>query len=144
MLARHAAIAKDPAFSARHIDKKQLAKYAEDFVIVYNKAWAGHGGSKEMKKDQALQLFKKMKPLLDEKIVWFVYHHEQPIAMFLNLPDLNQFFKHFNGKFGWIQKLRFLWFQYRQTCRKFTGVAFGVVPEFQSKGVDCLYYPGIE
>lgn len=136
ILDRHSAIAKDPAFSARHIDKKQLEKYADDFVKVYNKAWAGHGGMKQMKKDQALALFKKMKPFMDEKIVWFAYHNEEPIAMFLNIPDLNQYFKHFNGKLGLIQKLHFLWLQYRKACRKFTGVAFGVIPEFQARGVD--------
>ncbi len=136
ILDRHAALAKDPAFSARHIDKKQLEKYADDFVIVYNKAWAGHGGMKQMKKDQALLLFKKMKPFMDEKIVWFAYYNDEPIAMFLNIPDLNQYFKHFNGKLGLIQKLHFLWLQYRGACHKFTGVAFGVVPEFQARGVD--------
>src|SRR5450432_491188 len=136
ILDRHAALAKDPAFSARHIDKRQLEKYADDFVTVYNKAWAGHGGMKQMKKDQALLLFKKMKPFMDEKIVWFAYYNDQPIAMFLNIPDLNQYFKHFNGKLGLIQKLHFLWLQYRGACHKFTGVAFGVVPEFQGRGVD--------
>ncbi len=133
---RHAAIASDPDFSARHIDKRQLAKYAEDFVTIYNKAWSGHGGMKQMKKDQALALFKKMKPFMDEKIVWFAYHKEEPIAMFLNIPDLNQYFKHFNGKLGLLQKLYFLWLQYRKACHKFTGVAFGVVPEFQARGLD--------
>lgn len=133
---RHAAIALDPAFSARHIDKKQLARYAQDFVTVYNKAWAGHGGMKEMKKDQALALFNKIKPFMDEKIAWFAYHNEDPIALFLNIPDLNQYFKHFNGRLGLVQKLHFLWLQYRRSCHKFTGLIFGVVPEFQALGVD--------
>lgn len=136
VLQRHGALAADPAFSARHIDKKKLADYAQDFVTVYNKAWAGHGGLKEMKKDQALLLFKKMKPFMDEKVVWFAYRNNEPIAMFLNIPDLNQYFKHFNGKLGLIQKLHFVWLQYRKVCHKFTGVVFGVVPEFQAKGVD--------
>src|SRR5258708_30866823 len=98
--ARNAPLSKDPAYSCRHIEKKQLEKYAEDFVTVYNKAYAGHGGIKEMKKDQALALFKKMKPLMDEKIVWFAYHNDQPIALFINIPDLNQYFRDFNGSFG--------------------------------------------
>jgi hypothetical protein len=136
VLQRHAVLASDPAFSARHIEKKHLAKYAQDFVTVYNKAWAGHGGMKEMKRDQALALFRKMKPFMDEKIVWFAYHQNNPIAMFLNIPDLNQYFLHFDGRLGLIQKLHFLWLQYRQACQKFTGVVFGVIPEFQARGVD--------
>jgi hypothetical protein len=37
---------KDPDFSARHIQKSQLEKFAKDFTVVYNKAWAKHGGIK--------------------------------------------------------------------------------------------------
>src|SRR3984885_8522135 len=75
LMQRHEILAADPGYSARMIEKKHLEKYALDFVTIYNAAYAGHGGLKEMKKDQALQLFKKMKPLMDEKIVWFVYHN---------------------------------------------------------------------
>jgi len=136
VLSRHAALAGDPAYQARHIDKKQLEKFARDFTVIYNKAYAGHGGLKEMKYEQSLALFRKMKPLMDEKIVWFVYYNEDPIAMFLNIPDLNQYFKHFNGKFGLLQKLYFLWLRSRNACKKFTGLVFALVPEFQGKGVD--------
>ncbi len=132
--ARHAAIAADPAFKARHLKKDQLEKFAGDFVTVYNKAWAGHGGNKEMGKEQAVLLFRKMKPVMDEEVVWFVYHNEEPVACWLNLPDLNQYFKHMGGKFGLLQKLQFLWLKYTGACRKFTGIVFGVVPEFQGKG----------
>jgi len=136
LLQRHAAIAADPAYSARMIEKRRLDKYADDFVAIYNAAYAGHGGLKEMKKDQVISLFKRMKPLMDEKIVWFAYHHDKPIAFFINIPDLNQYFKHFNGKFGLLQKLQFLWLQFRGACQHFTGLVFAIIPEFQGKGVD--------
>lgn len=136
IIERHAAIAKDPAFSARYIRKSQLEKYAADFTTIYNKAWAGHGGMKELKKEQVLALFKKMKPVMDEKIVWFVYHNEDPIALFVNLPDLNQWFKYLNGKFDLWHKLKFLWIKLTKKNTRFTGLAFGVVPEFQGTGVD--------
>jgi hypothetical protein len=138
VLKRHAAIAGDPAFSARHIRKNQLEKFAADFTTIYNKAWAGHAGLKEMKKEQVLLLFKKMKPLMDEKAIWFAYHNSDPIAMFTNLPDLNQYFKHFNGQIGLFQKLQLLWFKYRNANKKLTGIVFGLVPEFQGKGVDAF------
>lgn len=133
---RHALHASDPAFSARHIKKHQLEQYASDFSEVYNKAWAGHGGMKQLSKEQVLLIFKKMKPVMDERIVWFAYHHQQPIGIFINLPDLNQWFKYLNGKFGILHKLYFLWLKAFKPNRKFTGLAFGVVPEFQGKGVD--------
>ena len=135
---RHAPYEADPAFYVRTIEKNNFDKYAQDFVDVYNAAWAGHGGLKEMKKEQALVLFKKMKPVMDERIIWFAYHNEKPIALFVNLPDLNQWFKHLNGQFGLLHKLKFLWVKMTKPCRKFTGLVFGIVPEFQGKGIDAF------
>jgi hypothetical protein len=58
--------------------------------------------------------------------------------MFVNIPELNQYYKHFNGKFGLLQKLYFLWLRSRGACRQCTGIVFAVVPEFQAKGVDAF------
>jgi hypothetical protein len=41
-----------------------------------------------------------------------------------------------NGKFGLLQKLKFLWVKQFKSNRKFTGLVFGIVPAFQGKGVD--------
>ena len=136
VLERHAIYEKDPHFSVRNIEKSKLEKYAVDFAKVYNAAWAGHGGLKELKKEQVMIMFKKMKPVMDESIVWFAYKNEEPIAIFVNLPDLNQWFKHLNGKFDLWHKLKFLWVKKTVECTKFTGIVFGIVPEFQGKGID--------
>jgi hypothetical protein len=133
---RHAIYATNPEFSACHMQKSQLEKFAVDFVTVYNKAWAGHGGLKQMPKEQAILLFKTMKPVMDEKIIWFAYHKNEPVAIFINLPDLNQWFKYLNGKFGLLQKLKFLWYKRTKPNKRCVGIVFGVVPEWQGKGVD--------
>lgn len=133
---RHALYASNPAFKVITIRKNNLEKFAADFTTVYNKAWAGHGGMKELKKDQVLTMFRMMKPVMDERIIWFTYHHEEPIAMFINLPDLNQWFKYLDGKFSLLYKLKFLWIKKTKRNKKFTGIAFGIVPEFQAKGID--------
>jgi len=135
---RYHQIIEDSDFTSAHIKKNQLEKFAGDFAEVYNKAWAGHGGLKQMPKEQVLLLFKKMKPVMDERLVWFAYYKENPIAIFVNLPDLNQWFKHLNGKFGLLQKLYFLWLKQFKPNRKFTGLVFGIVPEFQGKGIDAF------
>jgi hypothetical protein len=135
-LDRHALYANDPAFRATHINKNELEKFAQDFTTVYNKAWSGHGGLKEMRKDQAMVLMKKMKPVMDERIVWFVYHNEDPIGIFFNVPDLNQWFKYLNGRFDLWHKLKFLWYKRTKPCNRFVGIIFGIVPEFQGKGID--------
>jgi len=135
---RHAIYARDPAFSVQCIRKNEIPKFAADFATVYNAAWAGHGGLKELKKEQVVLMFKKMKPVMDERIVWFAYHNEEPIAIFVNLPDLNQWFKYLDGKFDLLHKLKFLWVKSTKPCKKFTGLVFGIVPQYQGKGIDAF------
>lgn len=135
-LERHAKISADPQLSARHIRKSKLDEFAADFHTVYNKAWAGHGGNKELSLEQCRKIFRQMKPVMDEKIVWFAYHGKDPIAIFINLPDLNQWFKYLNGKFGLLQKLQFLWIKATRKNPRFVGIVFGVVPEWQARGID--------
>ena len=123
-------------YQARHLNKKHLEKYAQDFVTVYNEAWAQHGEAKAITLEQIMKLFKTLSPIMDEKVIWFAYYKEEPIAMFINIPDVNQYFKHFNGQLGLVQKIHLLWMKWRKTNTRLTGLAFGVVPKYQSLGVD--------
>lgn len=132
----HAKHAKNPAISAKPMKKNQLEKFAKDFTEVYNKAWADHGGGKEMEYAKTLKMFKAMKPVINEHISWFVYANEKPIAMWMNIPDLNQWFKYLHGKFGIWEKLKFLWVKKVRKNTKMVGIVFGVVPEWQRTGID--------
>ncbi|GAC1398913.1 MAG: hypothetical protein NVSMB63_18920 [Sediminibacterium sp.] len=133
---RHAKFKAKPGYEAKHVKLSELDKYAGDFATVYNAAWAQHGEAKEITKEQVLKLFKTMKPIMDERTVWFAYYKEDPIAMFINIPDLNQYFKHFKGRFGWLQKLHLLWMKKTGYNKRLTGLAFDVVPKYQSLGID--------
>ncbi|GAB4326933.1 MAG: hypothetical protein OHK0038_00470 [Flammeovirgaceae bacterium] len=126
-------------YSFRHLKVSQMEKYAEDFRIIYNKAWIKHGGVSQMPKEQALNIMKKMKPVVDETIVWFAYYKNEPIAFFIMLPELNQIFKYFQGNFNPknpYHLLKFLWYKNVVGTDKIFGVVFGVVPEHQGKGVE--------
>jgi hypothetical protein len=136
---RHNEIKQDGLYHFKNIEKNNLAKYAEDFATVYNKAWAGHGGNKKIEVPIVKKMFATMKPVMDEKIMFFLYHKEEPIGIFVNLPDLNFYFKHLNGKFGWWQKLKFLFLQKTKKNNKAVGIVFGIVPEYQGKGVDSYF-----
>ncbi|MEO6682432.1 MAG: hypothetical protein ABIN48_06360 [Ginsengibacter sp.] len=126
----------NPEYEARHVKKNNLEKAAADFCEVYNQAWASHEGNKQLSKEVALKMFQAMKPVMEEKLIWFVYHNDRPISFWVNLPELNQLFKHFDGKFGLLQKLRFLWLKAMHKNDRFTGIVFGVIPEYQGQGID--------
>jgi hypothetical protein len=132
----------NPDYKAVHIKKNKLKKFATDFSIVYNKAWAKHEGNKQLNKDVAYKMFKAMKPVMDEHLIWFVYHKNEPIAFWVNLPELNQIFKHLDGRSDFFSKLKYLWLKRKGICNKFTGIVFGVIPEYQNQGID--YYMIVE
>ncbi|RYU78677.1 hypothetical protein [Hymenobacter persicinus] len=128
-----------PAFRFAHADKGNPEKLAQDFHHVYNLAWANHSGINPMTLDKARDLVKQMKPVIDDRLVWFAYHEDEPIAFFVSLPELNQIFKHVGRKFGLVGKLRFLWERYkfnRRQPKRMFGLIYGVVPAFQGQGVD--------
>lgn len=132
----HTRHSRNPALTAKPMTKNALGKFAEDFTEVYNKAWASHGGGKQLETAKTLKMFKSMKPVINEHISWFVYENDQPIAMWMNIPDLNQWFKYLNGKFGILQKLKFLWLKKFRKNTKMVGIVFGVVPEWQKTGIE--------
>ncbi|WP_295232242.1 hypothetical protein [uncultured Chryseobacterium sp.] len=132
----HAKHKRNPAISALPMKKNNLEKFAKDFTEVYNKAWAAHGEGKQMEEAKVLKMFKTMKPIINEHISWFVYEGKKPIAMWMNIPDLNQWFKYLNGKLGLLEKLKFMWVKKFRKNEKMVGLVFGVVPEWQKKGIE--------
>ncbi|SIT80510.1 hypothetical protein SAMN05444128_0871 [Pontibacter indicus] len=126
----------DPDYEFRHLDKNNLDKYAEDFRIIYNKGWVKHEGVKAMGEAQAKSIMKSLKPVLDEKIIWFTYHKGEPAGFFIAIPEMNQLFKHVNGKLDLWGKIKFIYHRWRGSCKTMYGIVFGIIPECQGKGVE--------
>lgn len=134
---RAEAIFQNPDYHFKHIEKSKLPKYAEDFREIFNKAWAKFPGVNEMSREQAQSLVKKMKPIIDEQLLWFAYTREgEPVAFFIVIPDLNQIIKHLNGKMNWFGIVKFLLLKIKGVISRSCGVIFGVVPEHQRKGIE--------
>ena len=129
-------LSKNPKYEFRHLEKDKLEKYTEDFRTVYNKGWARFSGVAEMSKVHARGLMKSLKPILDERIMWFAYYDNEPIAFFLQVPEINQIVRHLNGKMNWLGKLKFLYYKWTGACDTALGLIFGVAPEFQGKGIE--------
>ena len=119
-----------------HADKGNLEKAAADFRQVYNRAWQKFNNFHEMTEEQSLSLLQKMKPVMLDYLVWFAYYEGEAVAMFVMLPELNQWFKHLNGNFNLWGKLKFLFYKTFGKNDKIFGMVFGVVPEHQRRGVE--------
>lgn len=136
MRSSHTKHANTKGLEVKHIQSKALDQFAKDFTTVYNKAWKSHGGGKTLTEAQAMQMFKTMKPIMDKDICFILYYNDEPIGAWLNLPDLNQYFKHYKGKFGILQKLQLIIAKFLKRNDNMVGLVFGVIPEWQGKGID--------
>ena len=136
MVQRAQVILANKDYSFRYIKGKELQEKApEYFMTVYNKAWARHMG-KSIALKEAQLMFAKMKPILDPRLIYFAFFKGEPVGFFIQIPEINQIFKHVNGKMDLIGKLKFLWYKTFSPPNKMLGLVFGVVPEHQGKGVE--------
>ena len=126
-----------PGYRVENIDMNNLEEAAESFRVIYNKAWALFSGVKPMTQEEALEMVREMKPIIDPNIIFFAYFNEEPIGFFITVPDLNRLIGKFNGKFGLRQKLRLMWdLKVTKRCDRIFGIIFGITPEFHGKGVE--------
>lgn len=126
----------NPEYHFTTFDKKNPAKMARDFCEVYNKAWAKFEGVKPLSVEAAEKMIASMKPIIDPEVLYFAYKSEQPIGFFVITPDINPIIKDFKGKLSLVNKLKLLYRLKTKKADRLAGLIFGVVPEFQSLGVE--------
>ena len=130
---------EEPRYSFEHMDKRKrsLQQYAEDFRTVYNKAWAKFTGVKPIERAHALALMNSLRPIIDQRLMYFAYYDGEPIGFYLMIPDLNGVIAPLKGRFGAWDKLRFLWrLKVSRKATRIFALIFGVIPEFQGKGIE--------
>ena len=126
-----------PGYRFEHIDKRRLEQAAEEFRIIYNKAWALFTGVKPMEPEEAVQLMNTLKPIIDERLIYFAYHNDEPIGFFIMVPDLNRIIGKFHGRLTLWNKLRLMWeLKVAHSVDRVSGLIFGVTPEYHGKGIE--------
>ncbi|MBE2246004.1 MAG: hypothetical protein IAE67_02005 [Candidatus Competibacteraceae bacterium] len=135
----------EPLFKVTNVQGFSDKKLAEYFLAVYNQAWGNHEGFSPMRFEQAYKIMKALRPVRDPRISLFAFYDDKPIAFYINIPELNQMFRYVNGNLNLWGKLKFLFFQKIFGSTTMYGIVFGVVPEFQGKGVEAamIKYGGI-
>lgn len=129
-------VMRKPGYSFRHFDKKQFDKFAADFIEIYNDAWSTFENFSPLEPGTVKESFRQMKPIMDERIIWFAYYNEEPIAAILCLPDVNQLLKHVNGKLNLWGKLKFFWYSKTTTVDRLRIIVMGCKRKFQNHGIE--------
>jgi len=125
-----------PGYSFRSFQMDDPKKMAQDFCAIYNEAWKDHEHFSPVTEQEIRLMIKNMKPLVLPELITFAYVDEQPVGFYISLRDVNPMIASFRGKFGWLQKLQLFWRLKTQRPKKLRSIVFGVIPEFQNKGLE--------
>ncbi|MDL2330392.1 hypothetical protein LJC62_00020 [Odoribacter sp. OttesenSCG-928-A06] len=121
-------------YTYREIGK---AKAIDSLLYIYNKAWNVelHGVDK-LTREQVERIYKSLQPIIDKDLIYFGFHKDEPIGFFLLFPEINHAVRHVNGKMNGWGILKFLYHRHVKKINVALGQLFGVIPEFQNRGVE--------
>jgi hypothetical protein len=127
-------VMKKPDYRFEHFTDKKKEKFFKDFQEIYNDAWTVFENFTPIERGTIEESFRQMKPVMDEKIIWFAYYKEEPIAFIVCMPDVNQVLKHVNGKLNLVGKLKFLWYKNTTKINRLRIVIMGCKKKFTNHG----------
>lgn len=128
-----------PGYTFQHFQSSRIEKFAADFIEIYNDAWQNFENFVPITHATILESLKKMKAIMDEKLIWFAYVDNEPTSFIVILPDANQMIKPLNGKLNLIGKLTFLYRKWRGVSRM-RAIVMGTKQKYQKHGLEsCLF-----
>lgn len=120
------------------MNMKEFNKDLDKVKFVYNKAWAPNWGFVPFTEEEIDAMAKDLKPLVEPSLVLFGEIDNKLVGFALVMLDYNQIFKSMNGKllpFGFLklftQKKKITWSRI---------LTLGIVPEYQKRGLDAVFY----
>ena len=133
-------VAKKPDFRFEHLKFERIEKYIQDFVKIYEKAWARHDNHQMVDLDDVRGMMKIAKLIADEEFIWFAYYKDEPVLLFAMIPDWNQIIKKLHGKTNLWSLLKFIWYRKIRTITRARILLMGVVPKFQGTGLESAVF----
>ena len=134
-------LSKRPGYSFHHFEFGRKEKYVKDITEIYNTTWSVFKEDFTPLDPAFLEeSLEKAKLIIDEKLIWFAYFNDKPIAFFVLFPDLNQILKHFNGKLHLFNLIRFFYYRATHEMTRMRAVVGGVHPTHQNSGVESAIF----
>ncbi|MDR2910776.1 MAG: hypothetical protein LBV47_05365 [Bacteroidales bacterium] len=133
-------IAKKPQYNFRHFDYKETEKFVHDFCAIYDAAWSYHEHYKPLDPNDIRDFINSSKAILDPEMIWFAYHEETPIALFVMIPDINQILKKINGKLNIVGILKFLYYKRIKVINRTRIIIMGIDTNYQRSGIESAIF----
>jgi hypothetical protein len=95
-------------YKLRPLNFKQYERDIESITAIFNDAWSGNWQFEPLTQADTAHMAKAMKPILNERLVWFVDVDGEPAGFGVCLPNINEALTGLNGKllpFGWAKLL---------------------------------------
>ncbi|MEK7465848.1 MAG: N-acetyltransferase [Planctomycetota bacterium] len=105
---------------------------------VYNKAWANNWGAVPMTPAEFEVVADDFRKIVRPEFLLFAEINGRPAGFSLALPDYNFVLRKMNGSlfpFGWLT-----WLLNVNKIRRLRYITMGIVPEFQRRGLDAIFY----
>ncbi|MDB4923654.1 MAG: N-acetyltransferase [Mucilaginibacter sp.] len=132
-------VTQKPGYEFKHLKAKDIDKFAADFIDIYNDAWKYFENFVPITHVTIAESFKKMKPLMDENLIWFAYINNEPVSFLIVLPDANPMIKPLNGKLNLVGKLKFLYNKWKGVSRM-RAIVMGTKQKFQNHGIESALF----
>jgi len=127
--------------SVRPIDMSNFDRELEMVQHIYESGWANNWGFVPMDRAEFAHMAKNLKQILDPRIVIIAEHEGKAIGFSLALPDINQALIRLKGRLFPFGLIKLLWHtKVRSKINQARMVIFGVVPDFQKRGIDSLLF----
>ena len=125
----------------RSISMKNLKNEAKKIKTIYNSAWSENWGFIPMTDEEFDHMVEGLKRVIDPHMVFIAEVDGRPAGFSLALPDVNQVLHRINGRLFPFGLFNLLW--HTKIKNKINGIriiTMGVVPEFQKRGIDTVFY----
>lgn len=129
-------VMQKPGYSFKHFSYNDRERFFREFREIYDDAWSNFENFTPLSMDVIRESFRQMKAIADERIIWFAYYKDEPIAFILCLPDANQILRHLHGKMNLWAKLKFLYYRQTTTIDRLRIIVMGCKKKFQNHGIE--------
>ena len=125
----------------RTLRMSEFDKEIDRINKVYNDAWQHNWGFVPLNREEFEYTAKNLRQIVDPDLVFIAEHEGTPVAFSLALPDINQALIHLNGRLFPTGLLKLLWHsKIRNKIDCVRMITFGIVPQFQKRGIDMAMY----
>ncbi len=128
----------------RNISMKDFDNEVLHINDVYNEAWQHNWGFVPMEKDEFIHTAKNLRQVIDPDLVFIAEVDSKPVGFCLALPDINQALIRLKGKLLPFGLLKLLWHtKIRNKINRVRIITFGIIPQYQGRGVDSMLFAEI-